>query len=785
MGIISYYLTSAHKSYPQEITMSAPTESIQTPQETKSKQENNEGLKAAFATLLKADITKFEVANTPDGKGKILVVDSDYVDELQKKLDSVFQSHGHTLENIPYTLVAEKPAVSTSSSLQQPAATTAKVSIPKATFTMVNIQELDSKKLFARLFSKTLQREIGTVPEWREITGKKGAPLYRYDCVSDDDAALKEAQIKIYKRILSEATWEDLYKVFAKDNPTPIQANIKVSTGNQGPLRKHIDDLFAIRTDSNTGKKYILFDCLGIAKCILPVKFERVSPFLDEEAVLVNPDTTTATEASASVDPIVSAAIAPPKIEIQFNAEHFMAYMSTLLKQGILLAPESESLARPIAFHREQAIQSLTHIVIGVDQSGSLHGKTEVLQERLTETLDKFRDKLDGNATEIRLARFAGPQNKFENTQRKLSAKDALEEDKYALEKDIEGFKGTKNGTALYQFLHQEIILLKTKTFYNKFFILLSDGCDNDSADCYKPSTPNNLLTPLLRELDSTIPIQFQLLEIAGTEGINEGVFETIRAITNGQRTNIGKDLTGMQPFFDSLAKYNTGKFFIIFTQDATQFKMIMEEGEVVARNTDNAYVLLDVTKPFIINGQTFSAQPTTDIVQQTIVTLPESYEMKLTREQAAQAAAARITALEQSLEGSEAKAVAAAEEAKKANERAKLLEGGVATAQQRVQTLESTIADMKAQIEALQAQLDAFLIRQQQQPVDHRQSHSTNSTVSTVVGASSASTVPGPFMTPGYRASVESASNNGNTNATPPATTNGTSDRKKTCIIS
>ncbi len=549
-----------------------------------------DSLNAAFITLLKADIDNpgFKVTESLD-KQEIIITPSDgnNPEQLFGSLKEIFMSHGHTAEHIPYV-------VSSNTEVQQQ---NSEQSFTKATFPLLDIQNLNCNELFTRLFDEDTRKTNGNIKQWIRSKGQNNQTVYFYICQSEIEANLRKAQIDIFKSILSHATWEDLYSALAAEvqhsRHLPIHDSL-FSIGN-GPLSPHLDSLFRIQKEDENF--VVRFDCLGLLKCIIPPKFS------------LEPETT---QLSCSSN-------GGGTIEIHLNKSHFMAYMSTLLNHGFLLHENSSNKLIPIILHGKNAIQVKTLINFGIDCSGSMHDVFSNLKKLLMTLLTKLSEKLDVHATHIIISRFGSRNKKFPTIEFPLNE----------LGKQIESISRelsnptTNEQTALYQFLHEQYNSFKKFHDHNIISVLISDGGDNDSDSRYIiRESGDDLISIVLNSLEKEIsPPQFFSLEI-GT--LVDQILETIANKTHGTRIKVGNDLRNFNYFFEYLDKLGIHRYFLNFMQETRKFRLPVIDGEITMPLVTDPDSYITPGIPFEINNTSYIAQKQLPIPENTDLEVKE-----------------------------------------------------------------------------------------------------------------------------------------------------------------
>ena len=248
--------------------------------------------------------------------------------------------------------------------LSDPKTQAVELEFPHIDFPLVEIEKLTGKEVFERLFSPELRENNGNIVHWQTSIGKNKQIVYSYQGeVGETD--IRTLQVNLFRQILSHASRADLYQALAAGSfqslPVPPQDILysKKITGT-GPLAYHLqnNDLLTIRNDQ--GKPVVLFDALGLAKCLLAPKFTL--------------ETSNPAAASFSSDGY--------NAEISFNEGDFLSYMSTLLNQGIFMHLKDERLY-PVSFPHAQAIQALTMVNFIIDCSGSMGSSMSKLKKHL------------------------------------------------------------------------------------------------------------------------------------------------------------------------------------------------------------------------------------------------------------------------------------------------------------------------------------------------------------------------------------------------------------------
>lgn len=564
----------------------------------------------------------------------IFTVAKENADKLLKELSTVFQSHGHTVERFPFRLVklksveaAKATAISknaasnmtitggpTGGSAGAPAiAQNENIDLPKADFPLLDIDSVDGSEIFERLFSAEFRATFGKI-DWKKTKALNGQDVYYYDCPTEIENTFSEAQIKIFKNVLSHASWNDLYYALAKDRAKPLNVSdaIKNTSGN-GPLKPHLDVLF--RGKMEEGKFVIRFDYRGLMQCMLSPKFKIVpEASVAPSATVVQADDATATAT-------VQSTLQSNKVEIRVDYAHFLAYMSTLLHEGVFLYEKGNRII-PIGLNRSHALSpvSSTLIDFSIDCSGSMFNATVTnakgvvvsvfaqLIVLLKAIVDKLPNHLDINNTVVRFSPFGGQLDVLKSVEFPLS-----EINKLHLELDSMAVKTRQEmHTALFQFLtnkYRSYLQDAKKSNHNIVHILITDGGDNNSPQVYHLNSDGSWFKAVLNDLDQGgQSLQFYSLEIGSN--IEKDVLESINKITQGERINVGTHFENMQPFYDDLKKLRNFQYLIKFVQgDLKNFKLKVVEGEVTNPRDETAS--LDPAIPFTMNDTVYMAQKT------------------------------------------------------------------------------------------------------------------------------------------------------------------------------
>lgn len=290
------------------------------------------GLTEVFVTLLSRDPQNpgFIVEESQDNN-QIIITPSNHADTslLLGEIEEVFKSQASTLSHIPFNLMSTD--------------LTPQDIIPEIENPLLDFSEiyaLDATKVLERFFGIEKLNSIGCQPQWKEVKTNSNQNVYRAIC-SKREMALRTSQVDTYKYILSNASWEELYLVLAKNNHKHLEDPKDSDEYGKGPLSIYLEQLFSIREEQ--GKTFIYFDCIGLIKCILAPKFALT----DQKNV-------------AGCDKIV------------VDKSHFMLYMSTILNknQGILFHQHKEGRIVPISIACRNTIQSKTLIDFGIDCTG-------------------------------------------------------------------------------------------------------------------------------------------------------------------------------------------------------------------------------------------------------------------------------------------------------------------------------------------------------------------------------------------------------------------------------
>jgi len=521
------------------------------------------GLQAAFVTLLKANLENpgFEVTESNDEQEIIIKTPSDNRAALINKLQEIFKSQGHTIEHIPFQLQPVSANGANTERVDQ---------FPKVEFPLVDIQNLNGNAIFERLFNEEIRKSTGNM-SWQAAVGQNGQTVYYYVCQSEIDTNLRKAQVDVFKSILSHATLQDLYLALAKDSSKPLTVPNHPSIGS-GPLTPHLENLFSVRKEEE-GKFVVRFDCIGLVKCIISPQF-----FLGASSASMDVSTVT---------------------EIRVNKAHFMAYMSTLLNQGILLQEQGDRLY-PIAFQGRFAIQQNTLIDFAIDSSGSMQAVFPYLKGVLVDVLREFPKILDPHATRVRISRFGSKTSNFSMFEFSLAELEQLVRQIYALPNPVDNEQ-----TAIYQFLVKQYQNFRSLEDVNIVSVLISDGGDNDSAESYKPNDEQtDRLSMTLQSLEDMLsPPQFFSVEIGQ---LAELILEKIKQKTRGTRIQVGNGLENFNVFFNELKKLGLSRYFSQFVQQTRRFKLPFVDGQIIIAEPEN-YLLAN--EPFQINGVSYTAQ--------------------------------------------------------------------------------------------------------------------------------------------------------------------------------
>lgn len=432
------------------------------------------GLTAAFVTLLKEDVDNpsFTVKESLDKQTIILTTALENGEALLERLREVFRSHGHTAEHIPFQLCPLPAQQAGSSAAADVSAPSRAEPFPKIGFDLVDIQHLTGQEIFERLFSEEVRKNSGIIMNWQETQGQNNQPLYYYICQNDLEAGLRKSQLKYFKRILSHATLPELYMALARENFKPLRIPSEDVEG-KGPLSAHLKSLFSIRKEAE-GKHVVRFDCISLVKCIIAPQFDTVAS---------QPQPVAAAASSMSV------ATNPNTVEIHVSHSHFMAYMSTLLTQGVLLQEHNNRL-HPIAMHGRHAIQQSTLINFGIDCSGLMQNIFPRLKTLLVDLLRALPAKLDSHATIVRITRFGSRDADFPVIEFPLRQLQSLIDAVNSFEND------GQQATALYQFLVEQYAFFQGRENVNSVFVLLSDGAEEGAERGSDPSCIPNLNVP-------------------------------------------------------------------------------------------------------------------------------------------------------------------------------------------------------------------------------------------------------------------------------------------------
>lgn len=581
------------------------------------------GLQAIFVTLLKADPANpgFMVESSHDGKRIVIRSTSANTDvaALAKKLNETFKSHGHTISAIPFRMnpVQQKPVAFATTAAAFAASAGANASAvvisasqdeyPKAEFPLLDINQAKGNDIFTRLFTEEILASTGTIIEWQEDRNNDGQVVHYYICQSPEDGDLRAGQIAVFKKILSLATWADLYKAFAKDNaqPLPVPMDYLKRPKGHGPLTPHLDNLISIREEG--GFKVVRFDCLGLLKCVIAPQFVVHKP-----------------AASAS-------AVAEPAAEIHLDHEHFMAYMNTLLNHdnGVMFH-ENASRLYPIAIDPKHAIQAKTLIRFGIDCSSSMHKDFPTLKDLLKQVFLRIPTKLDPHATIIQISRFGsrhipdpvnpdgqGTDQRIQYDTITIKASDCtdanLDSILARIARPAPPDSDNPSGTPLFEFLVEDYQNLDSKEWeeYNKVSVLISDGEDNTSSEDCKPDKKlaaekrEDRLSITLRKMNAAVaPPNFFSIEI-GT--LCDDILQVISEITQGKRIKVGRGLENFDVFFDHLGQLNISRQFMHFVQEARKFRLPVIKGQITPILDPKSYIEADTV--FRMNGQAYMAQ--------------------------------------------------------------------------------------------------------------------------------------------------------------------------------
>jgi len=550
-----------------------------------------DGLNAIFITLLKADPNNpgFELTESADGQEIIFKTKAELGEPFLEKLKEIFKSHGHTLASIAYRLnvrannaagaaasaVAGAAAAASAQSPEQP--------FPKVDFPLLEMAHLNGNEIFARLFDTKFRESIGNIMQWQETQGQNNQTVYYYVCHSPADVALRTAQVEIFKTVLSQASWSDLYHAFAKNNPQPLPSNNAYGAMGNGPLRAQLDSLFTVRPEGN--KSVVRFDCLGLASCVVAPSF-----------ALAGKPVAAAAAAAAAAD-----AGDAGFSEIRFNKRHFMAYMSTLLNDGIFMYDQGDNRLLPVVVNRGRAIQQNTLIEFGIDCSSSMgqfiNQETvfATLKKTLKDILSKMPQYLDRHATIIRLSRFGSQSTKYPVIEMSLNK---VEE----LLKEIESpyFNyGANEQTALHQFLFEQANACSSARYanYNIVRVLISDGGDNDSPG----STLEKLSVVLSGMGEAMAPPQYFSIEIGN---LSEEILALIQKTVEGTRITVERGAS-LDPFYRYLNSLGLSRYFLHFVQEARRFRLPVIDGKIAFADPKNYIV---PGQPFVMNDVTYVA---------------------------------------------------------------------------------------------------------------------------------------------------------------------------------
>jgi len=529
---------------------------------------NYDGLTATFINLLNADYDNpgFSVLGPVDGK-YTLKTTAEAAPALLKELHQAFQSHGHTLERMPYQIKA----------LSDPKTQAVEVEFPRIDFPLVDIERLSGKEIFERLFSPEIRENNGNIVHWTASKGTNQQTVYSY-IGEAGETDIRTLQVNLFRQILSHASRADLYQAFAEGSfkslpvPEPKVLYSKNMTGT-GPLAPHLknDSLLTIR--DNQGKPVVLFDALGLAKCLLAPKFTLEA---------FNPAAATCSSSDGY------------NTEITFNESDFLSYMSTLLNHGIFMHVKDD-LLYPVAYPHAQAIQSLTLIDFVIDCSGSMAGEPiERLKTHLTNIIERLYTEMDPMATFIRFSPFNTtllPPVEFPLTQ------------KSKLIEEIKKLFAT-GGTQLYEAIVKSAEYALTKTNMNKVSIYMTDGQDTSCmGDIYNPNNySSNLFRNTLNDLknDRNKP-KFFSIEIGD---LTDAILQQIQQITTGERIQANSDLSNFDIIYNYVHQFGLSRRYIDFYQKACSFRLEVLQGKISISQKS-----LDPTEAFSINDQAMVAQ--------------------------------------------------------------------------------------------------------------------------------------------------------------------------------
>jgi len=452
--------------------------------------------------------------------------------------------------------------------LSDPKTQAVELEFPHIDFPLVEIEKLTGKEVFERLFSPELRENNGNIVHWQTSIGKNKQIVYSYQGeVGETD--IRTLQVNLFRQILSHASRADLYQALAAGSfqslPVPPQDILysKKITGT-GPLAYHLqnNDLLTIRNDQ--GKPVVLFDALGLAKCLLAPKFTL--------------ETSNPAAASFSSDGY--------NAEISFNEGDFLSYMSTLLNQGIFMHLKDERLY-PVSFPHAQAIQALTMVNFIIDCSGSMGSSMSKLKKHLKTIMERLYKDMDPTATFIRLSPFNSII--FPAIELALTEKDTLirEIDKLS----------AADGTALYQAIVKSAEYALTKPTMNKVDIYITDGGELNSPPEYYPNTDNtDLLSQILRALqkDQNPPQSFSI-EIGE---LTDAILQVIQQKTNGHRIQANNDLSSFDMIYNYAGQFVLSRCYLDFVQQTREFRLPVLEGQVILSEQS-----LNPQSSFSING--------------------------------------------------------------------------------------------------------------------------------------------------------------------------------------
>lgn len=590
------------------------------------------GLKASFATLLGIEPEKadFEVTLTEphDGHEQEIIVKTkrEAADVLLQKLEVIFSSRGHTQAAMPLRLKSvEAKSLSLSVSSHVVESKRSNISdFPIIDFQLIEADKIEKDEIFSRLFDRKVRESTGNIMQWQKGRGHNNQTIYYYECQSEMEANLRKAQIEIFKGILSHATWIDLYKALAKNDPVPLPVppdEILYAKKGNGPLSNQLENLLVVRKENE--KFVVRFDGIGLVKCVLAPKFDK-KVLLEDKGLELAPE--------------------GEFTEISVNYSHYMAYMSTLLSEGILLHQRGNQFL-PIVYHRGSAIQASTLIVFAIDCSESMYNVFDTLKITLKDLIRALPNSLEPAATTVKLTRFGSRKTKFQPVQFPLTQMENLLAAIDIFNK--EELRGQK--TAIFKHIVKDFVELKSAMEYtNIVYNLVSDGGDNDSSLFYHPNLQKtDRFSSLMTSMDQAIsPPQFFSIEIGD---LTEDKLRMIEAATHGKRISVGQKLEKFDVFFKHMKEQGQSRYFLHFVQGALQFKLPAADGEIIMRDDPKHY--LEIDKPFMINREEFSAQKADLLSQQRLalssnqVAASSAVEIKLTAEQE------RLLALEKELE--------------------------------------------------------------------------------------------------------------------------------------